>query len=121
EISVIPPGKRARHITLLSGGERALTSIALLFAILDTQQPPFIVLDEVDAALDEANSHRFAQLLREHSNSTQSIVISHNRETMSQSDLLYGVTMHKNGISTVYSVKIMDYVEHPEQAEAIGV
>ena len=113
EISVIPPGKRARHITLLSGGERALTSIALLFAILDAQMPPFIVLDEVDAALDEANSHRFARLLREHSHTTQSIVISHNRETMSQSDLLYGVTMHKNGVSTVYSVKIMDYVEDP--------
>lgn len=113
DITVVPPGKRSRHITLLSGGERALTSIALLFAILDAQHPPFIVLDEVDAALDEANSHRFARLLREHSHTTQSIVISHNRETMSQSDLLYGVTMHKNGISTVYSVKIMDYVEDP--------
>lgn len=108
EISVIPPGKRKRHITLLSGGERALTSIALLFAILDAQQPPFIVLDEVDAALDEANSHRFAQLLRNHATKTQSIVISHNRETMSQSDLLYGVTMDPKGISTVYSVKVLD-------------
>ncbi|OGY37354.1 MAG: hypothetical protein A3E36_02905 [Candidatus Andersenbacteria bacterium RIFCSPHIGHO2_12_FULL_45_11b] len=121
EISVIPPGKRSRHITLLSGGERALTSIALLFAILDAQKPPFIVLDEVDAALDEANSHRFAKLLREHSARTQSIVISHNRETMSQSDLLYGVTMHKNGISTLYSVKILDYVEQAPEAKQMPV
>jgi chromosome segregation protein len=110
-ITVIPPQKKARQITLLSGGERALTSIALLFAILDAQKPPFIVLDEVDAALDEANSHRFARLLKKHASITQSIVISHNRETMSQSDLLYGVTMHKNGISSIYSVKIVDYVE----------
>lgn len=109
EITVIPPGKRARHITLLSGGERALTSLALLFAILDTQKPPFIVLDEVDAALDEANSHRFAALLRERSGITQSIVISHNRETMAQSDMLYGVTMGNHGVSSMYSVKITDY------------
>ncbi len=111
DITVTPPNKRTRHIGLLSGGEKALTSIALLLAILDAQQPPFIVLDEVDAALDEANSNRFATILKAKSTATQSIIISHNRETMSQADLLYGVTMNADGISTVYSVKIEDYAD----------
>lgn len=111
DITVTPPRKRARHISLLSGGERALTSLALLLAILSTQKPPFIVLDEVDAALDEANSRRFAKLLQHHSSTTQCIVISHNRETMAAANILYGVTMHTDGISTLYSVKIEDVAQ----------
>lgn len=111
DIVVQPPGKRARHLQLLSGGEKTLTSLALLFAILDVQQPPFIVLDEVDAALDEANSYRFAQLLKEKSATTQCIVITHNRETMAQADVLYGVTMDQQGVSHVYSVKLEDVTE----------
>lgn len=107
-VTVTPPRKRARHISLLSGGERSLTSIALLLAVLRAQQPPFIVLDEVDAALDEANSRRFAKLLQTQTQTTQSIVISHNRETMAAANALYGVTMHSDGVSTLYSVKIED-------------
>lgn len=108
DITVVPPNKRPRHIGLLSGGEKTLTSLALLFAILEVQNPPFIVFDEVDAALDEANSKRFADLLRSRSKTTQSIVISHNRETMAVADVLYGVTMHADGTSHLYSVKLQD-------------
>lgn len=108
DIVVAPPKKRARALTLLSGGEKALTSLALLLAILDAQEPPFIVLDEVDAALDEANSKRFASLLQSRRHTTQSIVISHNRETMAVSDILYGVTMRQDGTSHVYSVALQE-------------
>ncbi len=108
EIMAHPPGKKPQHIGLLSGGEKTLTSLALLLAILDVQQPPFLVLDEVDAALDEANSYRFASLLREKSTSTQCIVISHNRETMAQADVLYGITMQDDGVSKAYSVKLSE-------------
>lgn len=111
DISVTPPGKKPRHVTLLSGGERALTSLALLFATLQAQQPPFIVLDEVDAALDEANSSRLSQIIYEKSKQTQCIVITHNRETMSEASVLYGVTMHQDGVSKVYSVKLSDVQE----------
>ncbi|MBI3250719.1 MAG: AAA family ATPase [Candidatus Andersenbacteria bacterium] len=111
DISVTPPGKRSRHIGLLSGGERALTSLALLMAILEAQSPPFIVLDEVDAALDEANSQRFSHLLRERCHNTQCIVVTHNREAMASADVLYGVTMQQKGVSSVYSVKLADITE----------
>ncbi len=108
EITAQPPGKRPRHIHLLSGGERTLTSLALLLAIVDAQAPPFVVLDEVDAALDEANSERFAALLQEKSRATQCLVITHNRETMAKADTLYGVTMPQTGISDLYSVKFQE-------------
>lgn len=121
DITVAPPRKRARHISLLSGGERALTSLALLLAILQAQEPPFIVLDEVDAALDEANSRRFATLLKEQSHTTQSIVISHNRETMAAANVLYGVTMHTDGVSTLYSVKIEDIAHEHLDVPAMQV
>lgn len=111
EIAVTPPGKRSRHVSLLSGGERALTSLALLMAILEAQTPPFLVLDEVEAALDEANSRRFAQLLRKQCSHTQCIVVTHNREIMSVADVLYGVTMAREGISSVYSVQLSDVNE----------
>ena len=99
--------------------EKALTSLALLLAIIDAQQPPFMVLDEVDAALDEANSERLAQILREKSAYTQCIVISHNRSTMAVANVLYGVTMQKDGISKIYSVRLSD-IELMETAGGIS-
>lgn len=108
EIEATPPGKRSKYLSLLSGGERTLVSLALLLAIVDAQSPPFLVLDEVDAALDEANSARFAALLREKAKRTQCIVITHNRETMGNADVLYGVTMQRAGLSTVYVVTLAD-------------
>lgn len=121
DITVTPPRKRARHISLLSGGERALTSLALLLAIIHAQEPPFIVLDEVDAALDEANSKRFATLLKQYGRVTQSIVISHNRETMAAANALYGVTMHSDGVSTLYSVSMEDVPEFQLDAPRVAV
>lgn len=121
EVIVKLPGKKARHIQLLSGGEKALTSLALLFAVINAQQPPFLVLDEVDAALDEANADRFARLLKEESKSTQCIVITHNRATMGQADVLYGVTMSEPGVSSVYSVRLQDITEGSVDRQEIGV
>lgn len=106
EIHAVPPNKKARHLSLLSGGERSLTSIAMLFAIISFNPPPFIILDEVEAALDEANSRRLAKIFAELSAKTQFIIITHNRETMRHSDVLYGVTMGNDGISQVLSVKL---------------
>ena len=106
EIRATPPGKKLGGIASLSGGERALTSIALLSAILATFPSPFVVLDEVDAALDEANSIRFAKILGTLSSKTQFITITHNRETMRQSHTLYGVTMGEDGVSRVLSLKL---------------
>ena len=106
EISATPPNKKIRHLSLLSGGERSLTSIAMLFAIISFNPPPFIILDEVEAALDEANSRRLAKIFAELSSKTQFIIITHNRETMRHSDVLYGVTMGNDGISQVLSVKL---------------
>ncbi len=108
EITAHPPGKKMQHINMLSGGEKALTSLALLFSIISVQNPPFIILDEVDAALDEANSYRFAQAIKEIAQKTQVVVITHNRETMGSAKIIYGVTMSEDGISKVYSVKMED-------------
>jgi len=104
EISACPPGKKITNLSMLSGGERSLTSIALLFAIIAYNPPPFAILDEVEAALDEANSKRFGRILQELSQKTQFITISHNRETMRQAKVLYGVTMGENGVSKLLSV-----------------
>jgi chromosome segregation protein len=106
EIKACPPGKRISGLNMLSGGERTLTSQALLFAIISNNPPPFTVMDEVEAALDEANSKRFGRILQELSNHTQFILISHNRETMRQALALYGVTMGPDGVSKVLSVKL---------------
>lgn len=108
DIQATPPGKKLKALNLLSGGERALTSIALLSAIMATNPSPFIVLDEVDAALDEANTVRFATILNELRKLTQFVVISHNRATMERADLLYGVTMGNDGISNLLTVNIQD-------------
>ena len=106
EIVVSPPGKKIAHLSMLSGGERSLTSLALLFAIISHNPPPFAVLDEVEAALDESNSKRFGKLLEELSSGTQFVAITHNRETMRRASILYGVTMGDDGVSKLLSVRL---------------
>ncbi|WP_243289904.1 chromosome segregation protein SMC [Bacillus sp. FJAT-47783] len=108
DIVAQPPGKKLQNLGLLSGGERALTAIALLFSILKVRPVPFCVLDEVEAALDEANVQRFAKYLRRFSKETQFIVITHRKGTMEEADVLYGVTMQESGVSKLVSVKIED-------------
>ena len=114
EIKVCPPGKRISGLNMLSGGERALTSQALLFAIIANSPPPFAILDEIEAALDEANSRRFGRILQEFSHETQFVLITHNRETMRQASVLYGVTMGADGVSRVLSVKLDQVGEEGE-------
>ena len=106
DIEVQPPGKKLQSLYLLSGGERALTVIALLFALLSYLPSPFCVLDEIDAALDDANIQRFANFLREYAADTQFIIITHRKGTMEAADVMYGVTMEESGVSTLLSVKI---------------
>ena len=96
---------------MLSGGERSLTSLALLFAIISHNPPPFAVLDEVEAALDEANSRRFSKMLQELSHHTQFVAITHNRETMNQASILYGVTMGADGVSQLLSIHLDQVME----------
>lgn len=111
EIKATPPGKRLKDINLLSGGEKALTSIALILAIISCNPSPFIVLDEVDAALDEANSRRYAEIIEECSKKSQFILITHNRETMKKAGAMYGVIMDDSGVSRLLSVKLEDVKE----------
>lgn len=108
EIQATPPGKRNKAIALLSGGERALTSIALICAIIATNPSPFVVLDEVDAALDEANSIKFADIVSSLADRTQFVLVTHNRATMEEAHTLYGVTMGEDGVSQLLSVKFED-------------
>ncbi len=109
EIAAQPPGKKLQLLSLLSGGERALTAIAILFAMLKLKPTPFCVLDEIEAALDDANIGYFADYLREYSQTTQFIVITHRKRTMEQCDALYGVSMEEKGISSMISVNLQDY------------
>ncbi len=111
DVALTIPRKRIRSLTMLSGGERALTSIALLFAMSSVNPPPFMILDETDAALDEANSRRYADMVRRLSEKSELIVITHNRETMSRAGVLYGVTMGGDGVSKVLSVKLDEAVK----------
>ena len=110
EIAVNLPRKKVRSLMQLSGGERALTSIALIFAMSQVNPPPFLILDETDAALDEANSRRYGDMMENLSKKSQLIVITHNRETMSRTNLLYGVTMGGDGVSKLLSVKFDEAV-----------
>ena len=106
EIVAQPPGKRLQSLALLSGGERALTATALLFAILTVNPTPFCVLDEVDAALDDANVGRFCEALRTLAERTQFLIITHNKGTMEMGHALYGISMAQDGTSQVLSLKL---------------
>ena len=106
EIIAQPPGKNLQHLSLLSGGERSFTAIALLFAIIQVKPVPFCILDEVEAALDEANVVRFGRYLKDFDGDTQFIVITHRKGTMEEADVLYGVTMQESGVSKIVSVRL---------------
>ncbi len=108
EIEAQPPGKRIKSLSLLSGGERSLTAVALLFALLSANPAPFCVLDEVDAALDEANVGRFTAALRKLSEKTQFLVVTHNRRTIEVANEIYGVSMGRDGVSKVLSLRLSD-------------
>jgi chromosome segregation ATPase len=110
EIEVSLPKKRVQSLLMLSGGERTLTSIALIFAMSQVNPPPFLILDETDAALDEANSRRYGDMITNLSQKSQLILITHNRETMSRAGVLYGITMGMDGVSRILSVKLDDAV-----------
>ncbi len=118
EIVARPPGKRLQNLMLLSGGEKALTAIALLFALFQTKPSPFCILDEVDAPLDDVNTLRFLELLKKMSSDTQFIVITHNKLTMEVSSTLYGVTMQEKGVSGLVSVELDQVQPEPALATA---
>lgn len=111
EIEAQPPGKKLQSLTLLSGGEKAFTAIALLFAILDVRPTPFCILDEIEAALDDVNVYRYADYLRRYSGKTQFIVVTHRRGTMEAANILYGVTMQERGISKLLALNIDEVKE----------
>jgi len=111
EISVQPPGKKMQNLILLSGGERALTVIALLFSFLAYRPAPFIVVDEIDAPLDEANIDRLREFLRDYARHTQFIVVTHRKGTMEAADIIHGITMEQSGISRLVSVKLTDEIK----------
>jgi len=105
EVAAQPPGKRLQKLALLSGGEKALTAVALLVSLFRYRPSPFCILDEVDAPLDEANVERFTRLLQELRTDTQFILITHNRKSMEAADLLYGVTMEEPGVSKILPLR----------------
>ena len=108
DIIASPPGKKLNSITLLSGGEKTLTAISLLFAIIKSKPSPFCVLDEVEAALDEANVDTFGQYVQKLKEKSEFIIITHKKKTMEYADILYGITMQESGVSKLVSVKLED-------------
>ncbi len=118
EIYVQPPGKKLTSMTLMSGGEKALTAIAILFSILRLRPMPFVVLDEIEAALDESNVEIFAKYLKRFSDNTQFIVVTHRKPTMELADRLYGVTMQEKGISTIVTVSLAEAIKHSTKDNA---
>lgn len=118
EIQATPPGKKIKSISMLSGGERALTAIALICAIINVNPSPFVVLDEVDAALDEANSERLAKILDDLSHKSQFIVITHNRASMRRANVLYGITMGEDGVSKLLSIKLEEQLAEKNNTSA---
>ncbi|GAC1312524.1 MAG: hypothetical protein NVSMB21_23170 [Vulcanimicrobiaceae bacterium] len=114
ELSVQPPGKRMMPLATLSGGERAMAASALIFALIRVKPSPFYLLDEVDAALDDANVERFSQLVREVGTSAQLLLVTHNKKTMELAQRMYGVTMAEPGISSVISADLMPAAAEPE-------
>ncbi len=120
EVLVQPPGKKVQDLSLLSGGERALVSAALLFALLETNPPPFCLMDEVDAALDETNVTRFCDILRELAERTQFLVITHNKVTMTAASAIYGVSMGADSVSRILSTRMADAPQRAIGAEQNG-
>jgi chromosome segregation protein len=106
EISAKPPGKQLQSVSLLSGGERAMTAVALLFAIYMVRPSPFCILDEVDAPLDEGNINRFIRVLERFVKQSQFIIMTHNKRTIAKADVLYGVTMEERGVSKLVGMKL---------------
>lgn len=106
EIAVRPPGKKAMPLAALSGGERAMTAAALIFALIATKPAPFYLLDEVDAALDDANIDRFCAMVREFATESQMLIVTHNKKTMEMADRIYGVTTREAGVSAIVSAEL---------------
>ncbi|MFH1453441.1 MAG: chromosome segregation protein SMC [Armatimonadota bacterium] len=117
DIKAQPPGKRLQNISLLSGGEKSLTSVAFLFALLEVRRTPFIIMDELDAPLDDSNIVRVADLIKRYSKESQFIIITHNRKTMEVADMLYGVTMEEQGVSKILAVRLEEAQEEYSYSE----
>jgi len=118
DVTVTVPGKKTRDLLQLSGGERALTAAAILFALLKVKPSPFVILDEVDAPLDDSNIGRYCDVLRQFAEESQFIIITHNKGTMEAADVLYGVTLEEAGVSKLIGMRLRDEGEQPRREAA---